>query len=250
MRLVSRARIPASEAIEPVNFAGGRRPVLRPANAARCPEPSARFSWPEHDRDRGVSNRALRHRPGRRLQPIGTKPVFHPGWRFHRPAARNPARLGSRPAPAPVRTVFGCRPGKPQRPLHHHRRDFRGVGRVLAAVPVSAPADLADQSAYTHTEATFLEGVFPAGPFTPTNLPISGRTVPLVPKHRASLGLHWEFRPDTRLSVTGRYVGEQVMENDEPNTCGRRIPAYATADLRVSHRHGPFTVAVVVNNQR
>lgn len=118
MRLVSRARIPASEAIEPVNFAGGRRPVLRPANAARCPEPSARFSWPEHDRDRGVSNRALRHRPGRRLQPIGAKPVFHPGWRFHRPAARNPARLGSRPA----------------------------------------PANLADQSAYTDTEATFLEG--------------------------------------------------------------------------------------------
>lgn len=83
----------------------------------------------------------------------------------------------------------------------------------------------------------------------PVNVAGGRRPVPLVPKHRASLGLHWEFRPDTRLSVTGRYVGEQVMENDEPNTCGRRIPAYATADLRVSHRHGPFTVAVVVNNQ-
>lgn len=125
-------------------------------------------------------------------------------------------------------------------PLQRRGLELQGAWQASTTVALNG--------AYTYTEARFVEGVIPGGPFTPTNVVIGDKTVPLVPQNRLSLGITWEFQPGTRLNLTGRYVGEQVMENDEPNTFARRIPAYATADLRLSHRRGPFTVAVVINN--
>ena len=125
-------------------------------------------------------------------------------------------------------------------PLERRGLELQGAWQLSAAIGISA--------SYTYTEAKFIEGVFPGGPFTPTNVVIAGKTVPLVPQNRASIGFTWEFMPETRLTFNGRYVGEQVMENDEPNTFGRRIPAYATADIRIARRQGPFTLAVVINN--
>ena len=44
------------------------------------------------------------------------------------------------------------------------------------------------------------------------------------------------------------YTGEQFMDNDEGNTLGVKIPAYAVTDLKLSHRQGDWTVSAAINN--
>jgi iron complex outermembrane receptor protein len=44
------------------------------------------------------------------------------------------------------------------------------------------------------------------------------------------------------------YVSEQLMDNDEPNTLGVTIPSYTLADLKLTHRRGPWIIAASVNN--
>ncbi|MGA0116722.1 MAG: TonB-dependent receptor [Burkholderiales bacterium] len=99
--------------------------------------------------------------------------------------------------------------------------------------------------AYTHTEAEFRDGVFPGGG---TAVAISGKTVPLVPRHKLNLGATWAFSQHTRLSATLAHVGEQFMDNDEGNTLGVKIPAYTVADLKLLHRQGAWTLSAVINN--
>lgn len=102
--------------------------------------------------------------------------------------------------------------------------------------------------AYTHTDARFRSGVLPGAATTQRNVNISGKTVPLVPRHKLNLGASWAFTRDTRLSAAVAYNGEQFMDNDEGNTLGVKIPAYTVADLKLSHRQGDWTLSAVINN--
>ncbi len=99
--------------------------------------------------------------------------------------------------------------------------------------------------AYTYTDARFRSGVLPGGGFS---VDISGKTVPLVPRHKLNLGASWAFTQNTRLSAAVAYTGEQFMDNDEGNTLGVKIPAYTVADLKLSHRQGAWTLSAVINN--
>jgi len=102
---------------------------------------------------------------------------------------------------------------------------------------------------YAYTDAKFLEGTLPGGPFViGTNLGIASKRVPLVPEHKLNLGLAWDFAVRTRLSAALTAVSKQFMDNDEPNSPGARIPAYAVVDLKLAREYSWGRLAAAVNN--
>ena len=111
------------------------------------------------------------------------------------------------------------------------------------------PAERVDlRLTYTYTDPKFLEGRFPGGPFSTTNVDITGKTVPLVPRHKATLNANWGVMPKTYLSAAVVYVSEQYMENDEANDLGVKIPAYTVVDLKLTHRLADARLGIAVNN--
>ncbi|HUP93403.1 MAG TPA: TonB-dependent receptor [Burkholderiales bacterium] len=137
----------------------------------------------------------------------------------------------------PFSTGIGNRNLSPSR-----RRGFEleATARPLTKLSLAA--------AYSYIHAKFREGVFPGSAFTQQNVSIAGKAVPLVPRHKTSLRASWDFTPATRLSAVLSYVSDQFMDNDEPNSLGAKIPAYALADVKLAHRSGPWTIAASVNN--
>ena len=107
---------------------------------------------------------------------------------------------------------------------------------------------LALNAAYTYTDARFLDGVLPGGAFTQTNVNIAGKHVPLVPSQKANVGASWAMSEQTRLNAALSYVGKQFMENDEANTLGMKIPAYALTDIKLVHQVGALQLSATVNN--
>jgi iron complex outermembrane receptor protein len=78
-------------------------------------------------------------------------------------------------------------------------------------------------------------------------MPITGNTVPLVPRHKLNLGAlgpRGAHPPLRRLTA----VSEQVLDNDEPNTLGHRIPAYYVIDLKLAQSFRWGRLAATVNN--
>ncbi|HXV09665.1 MAG TPA: TonB-dependent receptor [Burkholderiales bacterium] len=101
--------------------------------------------------------------------------------------------------------------------------------------------------AYTYTDAEFLEGMLPGSAFTQQNVVIAGKTVPLVPRHKANAGAYWTFAPRSLLSALVTYVGSQYMDNDEGNT-GVKIPAYTVVDLKLAWADRGWRLSAAVNN--
>ena len=111
------------------------------------------------------------------------------------------------------------------------------------------PAERVDlRLTYTYTDARFLEGEFPGGPFSITNVNIVGKTVPLVPRHKATLNGNWGITPSTNLSGAVVYVSEQFMDNDEANNLGVKIPGYTVVDFKLTQQVGAARFGVAVNN--
>ncbi len=100
-------------------------------------------------------------------------------------------------------------------------------------------------AAYTYTDARFLEGVLPGGAF---NVVLTGKTVPLVPRHKANFSASWVPMAKTRLNAIATHVGGQFMDNDEGNTLGTSIPPYTVVDLKLVHEKGPWRLSAAVNN--
>lgn len=96
-------------------------------------------------------------------------------------------------------------------------------------------------AAYSYTRAKFAQGEL-------GGVPIAGRTVPLVPRHKFDLAGDWQIASATRLRGRVQAVGEQFMDNDEGNNLGRRIPAYHVVDLKLEHRIGALTAWAGINN--
>jgi iron complex outermembrane receptor protein len=94
---------------------------------------------------------------------------------------------------------------------------------------------------YTYTAAEFREGIF-------GGVDVTGKKVPLVPRHRAGIGLNARLGEHTRLNVAATYTGEQYFDNDESNTFGEKMPAYTVVDLRLSHSIDRWTFSLAVNN--
>ena len=63
-----------------------------------------------------------------------------------------------------------------------------------------------------------------------------------------TLGAAWGVVPRRSLSGALTAVGEQVLDNDEPNTLGHRIPAYYVVDVKLAQRFAWGRLAASVNN--
>jgi len=104
-------------------------------------------------------------------------------------------------------------------------------------------------AAYAYTDAKYREGVLPGSPFAiGSNLSIAGKRVPLVPEHKLDLSAVWDLDARTRLSAGLLAVSSQFIDNDEPNTLGRKIPAYTVVDLKLAHRFDWGRLALTLNN--
>lgn len=123
-------------------------------------------------------------------------------------------------------------------PSRRQGLELDGAWQALSTLRLSAT--------YAYTDAKFREGTF-AGAAGP-DPSIAGKTVPLVPRHKGTLGAAWDILPKTRLSAGFTSVSKQVLDNDEPNTLDHRIPAYRTLDLKLAQSVGPARFAFVVNN--
>jgi len=105
------------------------------------------------------------------------------------------------------------------------------------------------RAGYTYTDARFLEGTLPGGPFAiGTNLDIAGKHVPLVPVHKLNAGFAWDPTPHSQLTGTLLATSSQYLDNDEPNTLGVKIPRALIADLKYAYRFTWGRVALSVNN--
>lgn len=125
-------------------------------------------------------------------------------------------------------------------PSRRRGLELEGTARPFARLDLAAT--------YTHVEATFREGVLPGSAFTQPNVSLAGKSVPLVPRHKASLRASWDFTSATRLNAFVSYVTAQFMDNDEPNNLGVKIPAYTLLDVKLTHRKGSWLLAAGVNN--
>jgi iron complex outermembrane receptor protein len=104
-------------------------------------------------------------------------------------------------------------------------------------------------AAYAYTDARYLEGTLPGGPFAiGTGLSIAGKRVPLVPEHKLNLTVAWDLAPRTRLSAALTALSEQYMDNDEPNTLGTKIPAFTLVDAKLAQDLGWGRLSASVNN--
>ena len=77
---------------------------------------------------------------------------------------------------------------------------------------------------------------------------VSGNTIPLVPRNAANAGFSWQLFEGTRLNGVARYVGRQYYDNDQTNSFPDRMPAYATADLKLTHVLRGLGLSLAVNN--
>jgi iron complex outermembrane receptor protein len=109
--------------------------------------------------------------------------------------------------------------------------------------------DLRITAGYAYTDARFLEGTLVGGPFAiDSNIPVAGKTVPLVPRNKLNAAFVWDLGAATRFSGALTSLSSQYMDNDEPNTLGTKIPAYTLLDLKLSRDVGWGRLALTLNN--
>lgn len=124
----------------------------------------------------------------------------------------------------------------------------RRQGLELSGRWHASPA-LSLTAGYAYTDARFVDGVLPGSPFAiGTDLSVAGREVPLVPRHKLNVGAAWELAPRTLLSGALSAQSSQVLDNDEPNTLDRRIPSFATLDLKLAQSQSWGRLSMAINN--
>jgi iron complex outermembrane receptor protein len=118
-------------------------------------------------------------------------------------------------------------------PTRRYGAEFELEWKPWAAVQLGA--------SYAYTVAQFTEGSQGG-----TNL--EGKSVPLVPRHRATAWVGKSWSRATSLIGEVRYVGEQFFDNDQTNSFVEQMPAYTVIDLRMSHRVGRLRLSASIEN--
>ncbi|MBF0489141.1 MAG: TonB-dependent receptor [Candidatus Omnitrophica bacterium] len=88
---------------------------------------------------------------------------------------------------------------------------------------------------YTLTKAYFDGGLF------------KNNDIPMVPRHKASLGLRFLLPGDFTFNGIGNYVGQRSLLNDQANHYSR-LNGYLTVDMNLSWTHKDWTITFGVNN--
>jgi len=84
--------------------------------------------------------------------------------------------------------------------------------------------------------------------YTEAKLETKGTYVPLVPKHKASIGLEWKISESFLLSLTGTRVGSRFDGNDENNNRYEKLDAYEVLDGKLTYEHNSLKLFAGVNN--
>ena len=96
-------------------------------------------------------------------------------------------------------------------------------------------------AAYSYTVAKFREGLY-------GGVNVSGNNIPLVPRQRLALGASWKLSENTALNGEVIHVGEQHFDNDQANAFGKKMPAYNTVDMKLTHQEGHWFLSAAMNN--
>lgn len=99
------------------------------------------------------------------------------------------------------------------------------------------------QASYTYTDARFRSDATLTSGFVER-----GDRLPLVPEHRGSATLTLRPLAGLDLSLTGQYVGRQILLNDEPNALAYRIQDAVLLGARAAYTWKHFTWFVQGNN--
>ncbi len=101
--------------------------------------------------------------------------------------------------------------------------------------------DLKLTANYSYTEAKFREGSY-------GGVDVTGKDIPLVPRHGANLGLTWNLTGQTRIGTDAQYVGQQRFDNDQANTFARKIPSYVLVNAGIFHDINAWRLSLGVKN--
>lgn len=110
---------------------------------------------------------------------------------------------------------------------------------VHQGIQSSIEARLRDRASfflnYTFTDAYFDGGVY-------------GRNkIPMVARHKGSVGFRFNLPKSITLNVTGTYVGSRYFINDTPNALSQ-LNGYTVCDTNLSWSHRDLTVTFGINN--
>ena len=103
---------------------------------------------------------------------------------------------------------------------------------------------------YTYTKATFREGSFiGTDPYTGalTLLSYEYNDIPLVPRHKASLGFDTTILAGVNFSAVANYVGKRRFISDQANIADK-LPSFITVDTRLAYRWKGLEAFAGVNN--
>jgi iron complex outermembrane receptor protein len=88
---------------------------------------------------------------------------------------------------------------------------------------------------YTFTKAYFDGGVY------------DKNEIPLVSRHKGSVGFKFIFPQDFTLNINGTYVGKRYFLNDQANSQSR-LNGYMVVDTNLSWKHNDLTIIFGINN--
>jgi iron complex outermembrane receptor protein len=95
------------------------------------------------------------------------------------------------------------------------------------------------------TDSIYLWGNYT---YTDARFEITETFVPLVPRHKASLGVEWNILESLLLSLTGTFVGSRFDGNDEINNRYEKLDAYTVLDGKLSFSRRGFKLFIGINN--
>ncbi|MCK4390154.1 MAG: TonB-dependent receptor [Desulfobacterales bacterium] len=73
-------------------------------------------------------------------------------------------------------------------------------------------------------------------------------TVPLVPEHKATIGMEWHIGESFVLSLTGTYVGSKFDGSDQNNERFEKLDGYELFDAKVTYEYKGMKLFAGVNN--
>jgi iron complex outermembrane receptor protein len=84
--------------------------------------------------------------------------------------------------------------------------------------------------------------------YTEAKFDVKETYIPLVPKHKASIGVEWNIFEPLVLSLTLTWVGSRFDGNDENNNRYERLDAYEVLDCKLTYKYDGFKIFGGVNN--
>jgi len=95
------------------------------------------------------------------------------------------------------------------------------------------------------TDSIYLWGNYT---YTDARFEVKETFVPLVPRHKASIGVEWNILEPLVLSLTGTFVGSRFDGNDQDNNRYEKLDAYTVLDGKLSFTRRGLKLFVGINN--